>query len=58
MNDNRVFIDTNIFVYAKLEHEHTKIKRQVASQLLKSINWTKAKNYQPIWRVFLWEAKY
>jgi predicted nucleic acid-binding protein len=38
MNDNRVFIDTNIFVYAKLEHEHTKIKRQVASQLLKSIN--------------------
>ncbi|MBU0568363.1 PIN domain-containing protein [bacterium] len=37
MNDNRVFVDTNVFVYAKLEHEQNKIKKQLATQLLESL---------------------
>ena len=37
MKDRPIFIDTNIFVYAKLEHEQNKIKKQYAQQLLKSL---------------------
>jgi len=38
MSDRRVFIDTNIFVYAKLEHEQNRIKKQYAGHFLESLS--------------------
>lgn len=38
MSDRRVFIDTNIFVYAKLEHEQNRIKKQYAGNFLESLS--------------------
>ena len=35
MIDNRIFVDTNIFVYAKMAHETTKMKS--ASRLFVSL---------------------
>ncbi|HNT78468.1 MAG TPA: PIN domain-containing protein [Anaerolineae bacterium] len=36
MNAKRVFVDTNIFVYAKLEDDSTHLKRRQAAELLGS----------------------
>jgi len=37
MSDDRIFIDTNIFVYAKLEDEKDKSKQEIATALLLEI---------------------
>jgi len=37
MKDRPLFIDTNIFVYAKLEHEQNRIKKRYARKLLESL---------------------
>lgn len=38
MNDNRVFLDTNIFLYAALEDDFQQGKRTDAVNLLKGLN--------------------
>jgi hypothetical protein len=38
MNDSRVFVDTNIFLYAALEDDFQKGKRTDAVNLLKGLN--------------------
>ncbi len=37
MKDEKVFIDTNVFVYAKLKDEENSQKRNIASTLLTEI---------------------
>ncbi len=37
MKDRPFFTDTNIFVYAKLEHEQNRIKKRYARKLLESL---------------------
>ena len=38
MNDSRVFLDTNVFLYAALEDDFQKDKRTDAVNLLKGLN--------------------
>ncbi len=38
MSDDRVFVDTNVFLYAVLEDDYQKDKRTEAVNLLRSLN--------------------